>query len=1010
MKLNKRFASLLLVLAMLLGSLVFVVPVSAAPTGPASGITNTVDTYLTKYYPLKEDKLADMILYKTENGYKMYVCKETGEVAIQDAVTGQTLFSNPYDINSMYNVSSTAVKYRLLSQIVLTYTINGSSKTMYSYEEAALRDQIQIKNIKNGIRVEYAMGEPQVNYLVPRLIEMDRFDTLIREVMTKAGATRRILGEVDSFYIKKNPNDPALTRSMLASMNASFPITTTPYKSTSYDGFMAVYVIADASARELRKLEDYITTYCPKYTYEELEYDHELTHYEGNDEAPPLFRMALEYTIQNDGVSVRMPASGLRYDESAYSIDTISILPYMGSGESGAVVGRIDEENLEKQYFEGYTFIPDGSGTLIRYKDLVGTAYSVSSPVYGKDFAYHKLSSQHSEVMRLPVFGAVTYYDCDLYWEETTVQDNGEIFVIPKHQAVDEERGFLAVITEGESMATIVSDHGGLSHTFNSVYASFKPLPADTYEIQDSVSVSGGTASWTVTSERKYTGSYTIRYIMLRGEKAAKQNNIKNYYDCSYVGMANAYRDYLYGTGDLTALSSTDTSLPLYIESFGSMITTERVLSLPVEVNTPLTSFEDVQTMANELAAVQRCTECGEYCYSEADIQKHSENCNGALTAVGALGINNLNFRLTGFANNGMKSTYPAKLKWVSEIGGEDGYKDLLKYAEEKNIGIFPDFDLVYINEQEAFDGVTLRKDAVKTIDDRYSTKRTYDAATQTFQKTFSVCVSPAVFDKFYDKLSTNLLSYYSDGQNKAISLSTIGTDLNSDFDKEDPYNREDSVVFIGQMLNRATSDFDMVMTDGGNSYVLPYVDVILNIPTNSSNFIRASEAVPFMGMVLHGSKHYSSSPINMEGDISEAVLKSIENGADPFFMLSYQNTTLLKSDKELSKYYSVSYEIWKDQLVEVYNTMNEAVGGLQNAYITDHAFVAGKRVATAEEVATYGADDVRFETASGSVVLVTYTNGNNKVQFLLNYNVFDITVQINGTTYTVGSLGFVRV
>lgn len=52
---------------------------------------------------------------------------------------------------------SVDVKSMLLSQIILSYEENGKSYTMYSYTEAAARGQINVKYVKNGIRVEYAM-------------------------------------------------------------------------------------------------------------------------------------------------------------------------------------------------------------------------------------------------------------------------------------------------------------------------------------------------------------------------------------------------------------------------------------------------------------------------------------------------------------------------------------------------------------------------------------------------------------------------------------------------------------------------------------------------------------------------------------------------------------------------------------------------------------------------------------------------------------------------------------
>lgn len=67
----------------------------------------------------------------------------------------------------------------LLSQIILSYEENGKSYTMYSYTEAAARGQINVKYVKNGIRVEYAMGRLETRRLLPKLIEKTKFEQLI---------------------------------------------------------------------------------------------------------------------------------------------------------------------------------------------------------------------------------------------------------------------------------------------------------------------------------------------------------------------------------------------------------------------------------------------------------------------------------------------------------------------------------------------------------------------------------------------------------------------------------------------------------------------------------------------------------------------------------------------------------------------------------------------------------------------------------------------------------------
>ena len=666
---------------------------------------------------------------------------------------------------------------------------------------------------------------------------------------------------------------------------------------------MAVYVCdPDIKARELRELENIIKSYCPLYTYEELDYDHDLTKYTGADAAPPRFRLSLEYTLNDNGLLVRLPANGIEFDESVYQFKDVSVLPFFGAGSNE---------------YEGYSVIPDGSGALIRFKDFAGQSVNLSGKLYGSDYAYHEISGQHAESMRMPYYGVVTTYPGTVDGAAAPA-DSGTAELEAAAEPEEEKsynNGFLAIITEGDSLASLMAVCGGSLHPYNTVYAMFTPRPSDQYNLADSISVSGS-ATWTVTSKRKYTNSYRIQYIMLRDEETAKAKNVTDGYKAEWTGMATAYRDYMTANGNLTKLTDADvkSDIPLFIETFGSVKTTERILSFPVEVDTPLTTFEDIKTIYDEL----------------------SER-----------GISNLNFKLTGYANGGMNPTVPYRLKWTRVVGGNSGFSELIDYANTKGFKVYPDFDFVYIRNQELFDGISLKAHAVRTIDDRYTTRRAYDAATQSFDRSFAIAISPAYFGRLYDKFAPRYLDYGND----SIAVSTLGTDLNSDFDEDEPYHREDDKEFTIDLLERISGDFSNVMIEEGNAFAVKYADVILNASLTSSTYVKASESVPFLGMVYHGSKVFTGTPINMEGDINEGILHAIENGAAMFFMLSYQNTSELKENFRLSKYYSVSYDIWKDDVNKYYDTLNGALKDLQTSYIVDHEFLDGERVPDEDEV-----------------------------------------------------------
>ena len=995
MKNTNRIISLLLAALMLLGSLttvfslgifsVFAEETEAADGGETEETTRGEVDYMKDVFLTPQEKLSTMELKVSKDGYELYIDDYSGEVAIKNTKTDEILFTNPYDI--AISTGNEATKKEILSQIIVTFTDNtGIERVFTSYEEAAERGQIVVEAIKNGVRVEYTIGRESSKVLVPRLISYERFESMIlaplyetfgdelydprptnpelfdvqkvlsyfmiysKEKLKLSKSERRKMDNIyGGLYDDLESSDAQYARAL-----KKFPIIDT----------LAVFAFdPDASETELTKAESIITKYCPEYTYEEMEYDHILTEYKSDDKNPPVFRMALEYTIEEDGLSVRLPANGIRFNESMYTLSNLQVLPYMGAG-NGA--------------YAGYNFFPDGSGTLFDFEELnVNKTYSISSKVYGTDFAYHEITGTYQKTIRYPVFGIVensTYYSYKEYdadgnfvkervvsgaivdalrawqndempkacvgkeqllkeaWAELfnigfsddfTVNDyvpdlNPSNFVVTE---VEDKRGFVAIIEEGDALASLSTYHAGALSDYNTVKMQFTPRPQDSYNLSDSISV-GTDTKWTVVSDRKYVGNYKIKYVMLSDKEDVEQDT--KVYDTSWFGMAIAYRDYLTNKGVIEKNNDVYENLPLYIETFGTMETTEKILSIPVKVMAPLTTFENVETIYEALAKK---------------------------------GMDNINFKLTGYANGGMQSTIPGKLKFEKAVGGNEGFQALLDAANEVNskgtghFGVFPDFDFAYRTNSKMFDGYNALRHNAKTIDNRYASKKVYSATQQKYVNYYEMVVSPAYFAEFYEKLANNYFGKYENVN--GISMSTLGGALNSDFDEDEPYNREDAKKYTTDAFEYFKTNYKNaeVMTNDGNAYVWKYVDHIVGVSLDSSRYNFSSKSVPFIGIVLHGSISFAGEPLNMEGDLNYAILKAIENGASPYFILSYQNTEVLKENEQFSKYYSIRYDIWENDIENIYDKLNTAVGDVQNKYITNHEFLSGLRIPDSDEL-----------------------------------------------------------
>lgn len=874
-----RIISTLLAVCTVLGSFSALFAVGAAAAEAET------QTSVKTEYNNPDEKVASMKKMLEGYGYELFVDEKSGEVALKNTADGSVLFSNPYDVASSKGSDETKIT-RLLSQIIIQYTYNGTLGTLYSYRDAAMRDQISVSKIKGGVRVSYVIGQEALVKLVPRKVPAAVFDALIK-------------GPLDAANDSGNWNEPK---------TYNWFFTFYDFDDSDPKNPVWVFNMENPENNQLDNIEAIIKDLCPDYTFEQMAADHEATGYESKDEVYPVFKLALEYSLNASGLLVKLSCNGLQYDMSKFTLEDISILPYMGAGNT---------KN------EGYNFYPDGSGSLFDFSLTKGT--SVRGKIYGTDYAYHELTGTYQKDIRFPVYGTVAtevLYNYS-YTEEgssevknvtvsNTVMTKKEIEEFLAKDGIDQKgeiteksyrRGYVAIIESGESLGEIETCFDGDKSDYATMMNHFNPKPKDSYDISDSISVAGNNSTWTVVSNRKYAGTIKIQYRMLSDEGK---------YETTWLGMANAYRDYLIEEGKLTKLTENDVkeNTPLYIESFGAIETQKTVATIPVDVMMPLSTFENVWTMYQEL--------------SEA-------------------GVKNVNFKLTGFANGGIYSTVPSSLKWESAVGGKSGFKKLLEHTEEvaekgdgSSLGLFPDFDFAYSMKNTSFDALNLKKDVVRTIDNRYASKRQYSATQQKYVSFYQLAISPARYSKFYEKLLKNYGKY----EIGSMSVGSIGTALNTDFDEDDPYNREDNKSYTVKAFEDLEKSGYSLMTDGGNAYTWAYVDHILNAELDSSRYVQSSAAVPFLGAVLHGYIQFAGTPINEEGDPNYAILKAVENGAGLYFVLSYQNTQLLKEDEILSQYYSIRYDIWKDDVVKYYSELNSLLSDVQTKTIIDHKFL----------------------------------------------------------------------
>ena len=1059
----KKIRILSAVLAILLAFSAVGLPVFAA---------EIVDYPSTDTWISQQLKVAEMEEWYSDDNWKLYFDTKSAEFALYNVKTGEYTFSNPYDIavNPEFEATTTdpnedLIRQSLLSQIILTYedVATGATTTMLSYRDAALAgDQITFEKIEGGVRVEYAIGTLETKRLFPQWITEESFIENIynpikayytehESEFKSGGSYSRYNNTIQQIFLavestSKTSNQyklvgPAAEDAVYDPKAVADPTKPETFQYLVNNKGKKMYFLQNSGARVLKNLETIIRMCCPQYTFDKLEEDHEVTGYEGNSKEPPLFRMAIEYTIDKNGLTATIPAKSVRFNETNYRLSTIALLPYFGCTAIGKTTGGSTDADGAYTRDDGYIFIPDGSGTLLNFYNEDGTLKSgiQGGSMYGQDYAIESLpaTEANAEIYRVPVFGLVEEYTLSKSRDRATL---GTVMPQRENQITEGKRGFFAIIEEGEAFASIratlrQTPWAGASGSteYSTVFALFTVKQNDSVNVGSSIG--GSESSMTATNDTKYIGNYSIRYTLLSDPATASAAQYKSY-DPSYVGMANAYRQYLINKSAIDKLEAgeTEATLPLYIHSFGALDAQDSFLSIPITVEKPLTTFADVIKMSDELKGQ---------------------------------GITNLNFILEGFANGNMsKPYYPSYVKWGKTVGGEKGLNDLLEYANKNDISVYPDFDFSTAYWVRTFSGFSYRKHAARAMSGRYTTKRTYDYVFQVISKfgKGNVVSSGAYLDLF-KKFAKDYDEYEIGG----ISVLSLGTDLSSDFNEDYSITREDSKINTMDLLAELRDKYTNVVVEGGNAYTWAHVTDILDIPLDNSRYQISSASIPFIGMVLHGHMNYTGGVINTSGDVQYDVLKSLENGAALYFLLSYQNSNEFKSAFQmgLNENYSVNYETWRDDVVKYYNQLNGAIGSLQNATITDHGFVKAFRADAktasfifAQSLLTqqaykdaegnyrqaikdvdlaiktndpglanakwnnekywqpiYNAALLRADMEAAfsnkekiaNVVYVTYTDNGVDTTFYINYNTFDVAIEVNGGTYVLAAESFVK-
>lgn len=418
-----------------------------------------------------------------------------------------------------------------------------------------------------------------------------------------------------------------------------------------------------------------------------------------------------------------------------------------------------------------------------------------------------------------------------------------------------------------------------------------------------------------------YRTSYTIPLsnIDINGKNTAKDINGRKFSErlmaidhevtyaflgadsADYSGMAGLYRDMLLREGRLQPSALTD-SLGLSVDLF-----------MGIEENGLFNRSLVTMTTAEQADVILQF--CQEHGYTDSL------------------------FTLVGWQKGGY-GHYPNASAADSAFGGNKGITALL----QNNAGgrILLQTDPAYADSSNG--GFSTKKDVI--------VKGSQSAVTGGDDRLF--LLNPAAQQRWFDR---QMPLYEKLGA--GFSFETIGRLLYRDEDERQPMSKEEVKTHLTSLLEEAKPAGTMKI-EGANLYGLAYADVITGLSETSSQYFISDRDVPFVQMVLHGSVAYTDKPGNLSSDFDRQLLRWLEFGYTPHFMLTYENADQLKYT-DYNQLFTSCYDMHQDKLEKAYTLYTQALSRLSGAHMLSHQWL----------------------DAEGTLVQVTYDNG---MTVIINY------------------------
>jgi len=423
------------------------------------------------------------------------------------------------------------------------------------------------------------------------------------------------------------------------------------------------------------------------------------------------------------------------------------------------------------------------------------------------------------------------------------------------------------------------------------------------------------------TNKQKTEGFFTYSNDMQRNERTIRYYMIDGD-EPNYVSLAERYRQYLIDEKGIQKKESESGSIALNLNILGGGIKDGFIKDSYLT----LTPMDQAQTIVERLEK---------------------------------LGVDDMSITYHGW-NKGGYGAYGGHFPVAKELGGKKKMKDFVDFAHSKDYPVYLDAS-TYTYNNTGKDGFRRSRDGLRDLS---SSVVSYGQ----FMDELTI-VSPLFMKDTIDKDIKKMKALDIDGY---LFGEGIGSKLYTDYNERYLAERHEVKDLQVNILDNIKEVFEDVRVASGNFYTLETSSHMTMMDSDYSYDIFVNKQIPFSQIALHGLIDYSFDYGNMSGNSNEALLKGIEYGATPTFLVTSSESQKILESQAMRKFYSTYYKDWEEEIASHFKKYNDALSDVQNQFITDHREIAngvfettyekGKKIVVNYNSDPYIEDDIEVE------------------------------------------------